>query len=153
MPRPSLLAVATSVFVAGISNALIYTLGFLILLVVQFLAKAGGGNLSDVMTTSFTILVFCVVIFTFITFVIGFPIALAFWTFGYTGKWAFVIAPAIGIVPVVLMASSIFAVSPPTFLMIAAFAYLASAIMWLMLARPGWDWPSLRSAGPGPLAT
>ena len=135
MPRPNLLAVAVSVFVAGVSNALIYTLGFLILLMLQFLGK-GGGHLQDVLTTSFTILVFCLVIFTAITFVIGFPIALVFWAIGYTGKWAYVIAPTIGLGLVLLMASGMFTVGLPMFLMIAAFAYVAAAVMWLMLGRP-----------------
>lgn len=134
MRRPNLLGVAASVFVAGVCNALIYTLGFLILLLYNFFTKPGG-DLSNIFTTALVTLVFTGIVLTFITVLIALPIALVFWAFGFTRKWAYLVAPAIGVVPIILIASSTFAISPPTYLMVIAFAYFSSAIMWLLLGR------------------
>lgn len=134
MRRPNLLGVVATVFTAGVCNALIYTLGFFVLLLFNYFTKPGG-DMDAIVTTALVTLVFTSIVLTFITVLLALPIALVFWAIGYTRNWAFVIAPAIGVVPIVLLASSAFAVSPPTYVMIAAFGYFTSAVMWLFLGR------------------
>ena len=153
MRRPHLLGVVASVFTAGVCKALIYTLGFLVLLLCNFFTKPGG-DIGNILTTALVTLVFTSIVLTFITVVIGLPIALVFWAFGFTRKWAFLVAPAIGVAPIVLMASSVFAVSAPTYLMIIAFAYFSSAIMWLLLGRsPATPSSSTPAQVPGAVVT
>ena len=80
MRRPNLLGVVASVFTAGVCNALIYTLGFLVLLLYNFFTKPGG-DIGNILTTALVTLVFTSIVLTFITVVIGLPIALVFWAF------------------------------------------------------------------------
>ena len=134
MRRPNLLGVMASIVIAGFCNALIYTFGFLVLLLYNFVTKPGG-DIGVILTAVLTTLVFTGIVYTFITVIIAVPIALVFWAFGFTRRWAFLVAPAIGVVPVALIASNTFALSHTNYLMIIGFAFSSSAVMWLLFGR------------------
>ena len=97
MTKPKLMSVGTAVVMAGISNALIYTLGFVALLLFQFVTKdAGGATLASASSALIITLMFTLFLATIITFIVAFPMALICRAFGFIGNRAFVIAPAIG---------------------------------------------------------
>lgn len=96
MTKPKLMAVGTAVVMAGISNALIYTLGFVALLLFQFATKdAGEATLASASSALIITLMFTLFLATIITFIVAFPMALICRAFGFVGNKAFVIAPAI----------------------------------------------------------
>jgi hypothetical protein len=135
MTKPKLMAVATAVVMAGISNAIIYTLGFVVLLIFQFLTKdAGGATLASASSALIITLMFTLLLSTIITFILAFPIALICRAFGFMGSKAFLIAPAIGAAFACWVASKL-DVETTTYVAIVAFAYIAAGIMWLALAK------------------
>ena len=135
MTKPKLMAVATAVVMAGISNALIYTLGFVALLVFQFITKdAGGATLGSASSALIITLMFTLLLSTIITFVLAFPIALICRAFGLIGTKAFIIAPAIGAALACWVASKL-DVETTTYIAIIAFSYITAGVMWLGLAR------------------
>jgi hypothetical protein len=81
------------------------------------------------MTLAFTLLVSCI-----FTFLLAFPIAIVSRTFGFTGQRAFIVGPAIGAVLACAIAS-VLDVALTTYVAIIAFAFISSAVMWLMLGR------------------
>lgn len=133
MKKPPTMAVATSVFMAGIGNAFIYTLGYVALVAIQFLTKDSGDATFASATTAFIItLMFTLLLSTIITFLLAFPIAAICRALGFTGKRAFLIAPAIGAALACGIASAL-DVALTTYVAIVAFAYITAAIMWLSL--------------------
>ena len=145
MQKPSRLAVATAVFAAGLGNALVYTLGFLMLVLIQFVTKGGGGATFGSAVGSFTVtLLFSLLLSSIITFVFAFPIAFVCRAFGWIGLRAYIIAPAIG-AAIVCAIASLLGVALSTYIAIVAFAYITSAIIWLSLGRSGLDQPAGRS--------
>lgn len=136
MHKPSPMAVATSVFMAGINNAFIYALGYVALVAIQFLTKGGEGNFGSALTAFIMILIVALVLSSIITFLLAFPIAMICRLCGFTGKRAFIVAPAIG-AAVACGVASLLDVVLSTHIAIIAFAYITAAIMWLMLERSG----------------
>lgn len=135
MKKPKLMAVGTAVVMAGISNALIYTLGFVALLLFQFVTKdTGGATLASASSALIITLMFTLFLATIITFIVAFPMALICRAFGFIGNKAFVIAPAIGAALVCWVASKL-DVETTTYIAIIAFAYITAGIMWLALAK------------------
>lgn len=135
MTKPKYMSVATAVVMAGISNALIYTLGFVALLVFQFVTKdAGGATLASASSALIITLMFTLFLATIITFIVAFPMALVCRAFGFVGNRAFVIAPAIGAALVCWVASKL-DVETTTYIAIIAFAYITAGIMWLALVK------------------
>lgn len=135
MTKPKLMAVATAVVMAGISNALIYTLGFVALLVFQFITKdAGSATLGSATSALIITLMFTLLLSTIITFILAFPIALICRAFGMIGTKAFIIAPAIGAALACWVASKL-DVETTTYIAIIAFSYITAGVMWLGLAR------------------
>src|SRR5579864_7743417 len=97
MFRPRLVTVATSVFVAGLCNAFIYTGGYLAILAIEFLMKGGGGATFAGAVAAFIVtLMFTLLLSSIITFLLAFPIAAISLALGFTGVRAFIVAPAIG---------------------------------------------------------
>lgn len=135
MYKPSSMAVATSVFMAGITNAIVYTLGYVALVAIQFLTKdAGDVSFGSAFTAFIMIFVVSLVLSTVITFLLAFPIAMIFRLFGFTGPLAFLIGPAIG-AAIACGVSSVLDVVLSTYIAIIGFAYISAAIMWLALQR------------------
>lgn len=135
MAKPKLMAVATAVVMAGIGNALIYTLGFVALLLFQFITKdAGGATLGSATSALIITLMFTLLLSTIITFILAFPIALICRAFGLIGTKAFIIAPAIGAALACWVASKL-DVETTTYIAIIAFSYITAGIMWLGLAK------------------
>ncbi len=135
MKKPATMAVATAVLMAGIGNALIYTLGFVALLLFQFATKdSGDATLASATSALIITLMFTLILATIITFIVAFPIALVCRMFGLLGNRAFVIAPAIGAALVCWVASKL-DVETTTYIAIIAFAYITAGIMWLALKR------------------
>ena len=131
MTKPKLMSVGTAVVMAGISNALIYTLGFVALLLFQFVTKdAGGATLASASSALIITLMFTL----FLATIMAFPMALICRAFGFIGNRAFVIAPAIGAALVCWVASKL-DVETTTYIAIIAFAYITAGIMWLALAK------------------
>ena len=137
MTKPSKMATATAVFTAGICNGLVYTLGFLLLVLVQFVTKGGSGASFVAVLSSFVVtLIFSTVLATLITFIVAFPIAMIFRAFKFLDWKAYLIAPAIGAV-IACAIASLLGVAWTTYVAIVAFGYIASAVMWLAFGRPG----------------
>ena len=137
MLKPSPMAVATSVFMAGINNAFVYALGYVALVAIQFLTKGGGdGNFGSAITAFIMILIVALLISSIVTFLLAFPIAMICRLCGFTGQRAFIVAPAIG-AAIACGVASILDVVLTTYIAIVAFAYITAAIMWLMLERAG----------------
>ena len=135
MQKPGYFAIATSVFTAGIGNALIYVLGYVAMVAIQFLTKDAGDATFASATSAFIIaLMFTLLLSSIITFLLAFPIAALCRLFGWTGNRAFVIAPAVGAALACWIASAL-DVAMSTYVAIVAFAYITAAIMWLALAR------------------
>ena len=135
MTKPKLITVGTAVVMAGISNALIYTLGFVALLLFQFATKdAGGATLASASSALIITLMFTLFLATIITFIVAFPIALICRAFGFVGNRSFVIAPAIGAALVCWIASKL-DVETTTYIAIVAFAYITAGVMWLALIK------------------
>ncbi len=135
MTKPKLMAVATAVVIAGIGNALIYTLGFVALLVFQFVTQdVGGATLASASSALIITLMFTLLLSTIITFILAFPIALICRAFGLIGTKAFIIAPAIGAALACWVASKL-DVETTTYIAIIAFSYITAGVMWLGLAR------------------
>ncbi len=133
MMKPKVMAVGTAVVMAGIGNALIYTLGFVALLLFQFATKDGGdATLASASSALIITLMFTLVLSTIITFLLAFPIALVCRVFGFTGNRAFAIAPGIGASFACWVASKL-DVATTTYVAIIAFAYITAGIMWLAL--------------------
>ncbi len=137
MPKPRAMTVATSVFIAGIGNALIYTLGFLAILVVRFLTMGGGGaTIGSSVSALLITLILSLLLSSLITFLLAFPIAAVCLALGFTGVLAFILAPAVGSA-IACAIGALMHLAPYTFVAIVAFAYITSAVMWLTLGRPG----------------
>ena len=135
MTKPKLMAVATAVVMAGIGNALIYTLGFVALLVFQFVTKnTGGATLASASSALIITLMFTLLLSTIITFILAFPIALICRAFDMIGTKAFMIAPATGAALACWVASKL-DVETTTYIAIIAFSYVTAGIMWLGLAK------------------
>lgn len=135
MQKPGFMAIATAVMMAGISNALIYVLGYVALVVFLFLTKDSGDATIASATSAFIIsLMFTMLLSCIITFLVAFPMAVICRTFGLIGKRSFVIAPAIGAALVCWIASAL-DVALTTYIAIIAFAYITAGIMWLALAK------------------
>jgi hypothetical protein len=135
MIKPGYFAIATSVFMAGICNAFIYTLGYVAMVVIQFVAKGSGGASFASATSAFVIaLMFTLLLSSIITFLLAYPIAIICRLFGLTGNRAFLCAPAIG-AGLACWTASTLDVAPTTYVAIVAFAYITAAIMWLALGR------------------
>ena len=135
MQKPSHMAIATSVFMAGIGNALLFTLGFVALVVIQFLTKdSGDASLASAASAFIITLMFTLLLSSIITFLLAFPIAVICRKFGWTGDRAFLVAPAVG-AAVACWIASVLDVELTTYVAIVAFAYITAAIMWLALAR------------------
>lgn len=133
MRKPSSMTVATSVFIAGITNAFIYTLGYVAMVAIQFLAKSGdGGNFGSAFTAFLMILIVTLVVSSILTFLLAFPLAIICRLCGFTGRWAFIIAPAVG-AGLACWVASLLDVVLSTHVAIVAFAYITAAIMWLSL--------------------
>lgn len=135
MAKHRLLAVATSVFAAGIVNALIYTLGYLVILIIQFALRGGdgasfGGAISSLIVT----LLFTLLLSSIITFVLTFPIAVMCRWFGLTGVRSYIVAPAVGSA-IACGIASLLDVALTTHIAIVSFAYITAATMWLMLGH------------------
>ncbi|TVV74764.1 hypothetical protein [Sphingomonas solaris] len=129
------MTVATAVFMAGIGNGLVYTLGYLFLLLIQFVTKGGGGaNLGSAVTSLLVTLMFSTLLSCIITVVLALPIALVCRWLGWTGTRAFVIAPAVG-AAIACAIASLLDVAPSTYAAIVAVAYISAAIIWLSLGR------------------
>lgn len=137
MYKPGSMAVATSIFTAGIINAFIYALGYVALVAIQFLTKdTGDATLSSATTAFIMILIVSLVLSTIITFLLAFPIATICRLCGFTGTRAFIIAPAIG-AAFACWVASLLDVVITTHIAIIAFAYITAANMWLSLERSG----------------
>jgi hypothetical protein len=135
MQKPSYMAVATAVFMAGISNAFIYTLGYVAMVAIQFVFKGGGGASFGSATTAFIIsLMFTLLLSSIITFLLAFPIAVICRKLGFVGSRAFIVAPAVG-AALACWIASVLDVAMSTYVAIIAFAYITAAIMWLALGR------------------
>ena len=135
MSRPRPMAVATAVFIAGIGNAFIYTLGYLVILIAQFAIKGGSGaSLGGAIGSLVITLVFTLLISGIITFLLAFPIAMICRAFRFVGNRAFVVAPAIGAALACAIAR-LMDVALTTHFAIVCFAYITAAIMWLALAE------------------
>jgi hypothetical protein len=135
MQKPGYMAVATAVFMAGISNAFIYTLGYVALVAIQFLMKNSGDATLGSATSAFIItLMFSLLLSTIITFVLAFPIAAICRKLGCIGNRSYLVAPAVGAVLACWVASKL-DVALTTYIAIIAFAYITAAIMWLALTR------------------
>ena len=135
MQRPGLLSIATAVFVAGIVNALVYTLGYLAILIIQFVTRGGdgasfGGALGSLIVT----LLFTLLLSSIITFVLAFPIAAICGWRGFTGIRSYLIAPAIG-AAITCGIASLLDVALTTHIAIVSFAYITAAVVWLMLGN------------------
>ncbi|WP_148649481.1 hypothetical protein [Novosphingobium barchaimii] len=145
MNNPRMMAVATAVFAAGIVNALVYTLGYLAILIVQFAVRGGdGASFGGAVGSLIITLLFTLLISSLITFVLAFPIAAFCRWRGFTGLRSFVIAPAIG-AAIACGIASLLAVALTTHLAIISFAYITAASMWLML---GHNAPAARTRTP-----
>ena len=137
MTKPPKLAVATAAFAAGIGNALVYTLGFLLLVVIQFVRQGGSGATFGSAVAAFAVtLMFSLLLSCIITFVLTFPIALVCRALGFTGARAYLIAPAVG-AAIACAVASLLGVALSTYVAIVAFAYITAALMWLALGRLG----------------
>lgn len=135
MQKPGYFAVATAVFTAGISNAFIYTLGYVALVAIQFITKDSGDATLASATTAFIItLMFSLLMSTIITFILAFPIAAICRLLGFTSNLSYLVAPAVGSALACWVASKL-DVALTTYVAIVAFAYITAAIMWLALAR------------------
>ena len=135
MPKPSFMAIATAVMMAGISNALIYVLGYVALVIFLFLTgDSGDATLASASSAFIISLMFTLLLSCIITFLVAFPIAVICRTFGFIGKRAFLIAPAVGAVLVCWIASKL-DVATTTYIAIIAFAYISAGIMWLALGK------------------
>ncbi len=135
MQKPGYMAIATSVMMAGISNALIYTLGYAALVVYLFASGDSGDASLASATSAFIIsLMFTLLLSSIITFLVAFPIALICRKLGFIGNRAFLIAPAMGAALVCWVASKL-DVATTTYIAIIAFAYITAGIMWLALAK------------------
>ena len=135
MQKPGYFAIATAVFTAGIGNALIYVLGFVAMVVIQFLTKdAGGASIASALSAFIIALMFTLLLSSIITFLLAYPIAVVCRLFGLTGNRAFLIAPALGAAFACWVASAL-DVATSTYVAIVAFAYITAAIMWLALGR------------------
>ena len=135
MAKPSILAVATSVFMAGIGNALIYTAGFVLLVTVQFLTKGSdGGSFASALSAFIITLIFTLLLSSIITFILAFPIALVCRWFNLTGNTAFLVAPAVG-AGIACAIASVLDVAVSTYVAIVAFSYITAAVMWMALGR------------------
>lgn len=135
MQKPGYFAVATAVFMAGIGNALIYVLGYVAMVAIQFLTKdAGGASFASASTAFIIALMFTLLLSSIITFLLAFPIAVICRLFGFTGTRTFIFAPAVGAALACLIAS-VLDVALTTYVAIIAFAYITAAIMWLALGR------------------
>lgn len=133
MQKPSLLAVATAVFVAALASAFLYTIGFLCVVVAQAMG-GGAGDLSGVPGSAAIVLFFAFILATLFNFLIGFPIVFVCWLFGWTGRWTFFIAPALGALILCVMASAL----PGgllTNLGIVGFAYFSASIIRMILGQ------------------
>ena len=135
MGKPRLMTVATAVFCAGIVNALVYTFGYLAILIIQFVVRGGdGASFGGAVGSLIITLLFTLLISGIITFLFAFPIAaLCRWR-GWTGIRAFILAPAIGAAAVCAIASML-DVALSTHLAIISFAYITAASIWLMLGH------------------
>ena len=137
MRKPGIMAVATSIFMAGIVNALIYTAGFVLLVAVQFVTKgSGGGSFTSALSAFIITLIFTLLLSSIITFILAFPIALICRWFRLTGNTAFLIAPAVG-AAIACAIASVLDVALTTYVAIVAFSYITAAIMWMALGRSG----------------
>ncbi len=135
MTKPKLMAVGTAVVMAGIANAFIYTLGFVALVVFQFITKdAGGATLASAGSAFLITLMFTLLLSTIITFVLAFPLAIICRAFGFIGTKAFVIVPALG-AAFACWVVSLLDVNTTTYVAIIAFAYITAGIMWLALGK------------------
>lgn len=137
MHKPTPMAVATSIFIAGICNAFIFTLGYITLVAIQFLTKDGGdGDFSSAITAFIMILIVSLLISSIITFLLAFPIAIICRLCGFIGNPAYIIAPAVG-AALACWVASLLDVVLSTHIAIIAFAYITSAIMWMTLTQSG----------------
>jgi hypothetical protein len=135
MQKPGYFAIATSVFSAGIGNALIYVLGYVAMVIFQFVTKdAGDATLASALSAFIIALMFTLLLSSIITFLLAFPIAAICRLFGLTGNRAFLIAPAVGAGLACWVASKL-DVATTTYVAIIAFAYITAAVMWLGLNR------------------
>lgn len=135
MPKPGFMAIATAVVMAGITNALIYVLGYVALVVFLFLTgDSGDATLASASSAFIIALMFTLLLSTIITFLAALPIAVICRTFGFTGQRAYLIAPAIGAALVCWIASAL-DVALTTYIAIIAFAYVTAGIMWLALGK------------------
>jgi hypothetical protein len=143
-----MMTVATAVFAAGIVNALVYTLGYLAILIIQFVVRGGdGASFGGAVGSLVITLLFTLLISGIITFLFAFPVAaLCRWR-GWTGLRAFLVAPAIGAAAVCSIAA-LLDVALTTHLAIISFAYITAASMWLMLGHA----PRPRAADIAPAA-
>lgn len=133
--KPKYMAIGTAVVMAGLANALVYTLGFVAVLVFQFVTKdAGDATLGSAMSALIITVLFTLLLSTIITFVLTFPIALVCRWCGFVGTKAFIIAPAIGAGFACWVASKL-DVETTTYIAIIAFAYITAGVMWLALAK------------------
>jgi hypothetical protein len=135
MKKPGYFAIATAVFMAGIGNALIYVLGYVAMVAIQFLTKdAGGATFGSALSAFIISLMFTLLLSSIITFLLAYPIAVVCRLFGFVGNRAFIIAPAIG-AALACWIASVLDVALTTYIAIVAFAYITAAIMWLALRR------------------
>lgn len=133
---PSRMAVATAIFAAGIGNAVVYTLGFLILVAIQFATKSGGAATFGAAMSAFVVtFIVSLLLSTLITFIVTAPIAFVCRAFGFTSFLAYLIAPVIG-AAIVCAVASLLGVALSTYVAIVAFAYITAALMWLALGHP-----------------
>ena len=133
--KPKRMAVATAIFTAGIGNAVVYTLGFLILVAIQFVTSSGGGATFGAAMSAFLVtFLVSLLLSSLITFIMTAPIAFLCRAFGFTGARAYLVAPAIG-AAVACAIASLLGVALSTYIAIVAFAYITSALMWLALGR------------------
>ena len=135
MQKPGYFAIATAVFTAGIGNAFIYVLGYVAMVVIQFLTKdAGGASIASALSAFIIALMFTLLLSSIITFLLAYPLAVVCRLFGLTGNRAHLIAPAVGAALACWIASAL-DVATSTYVAIIAFAYITAAIMWLSLGR------------------
>lgn len=133
--KPAVMAIATSVLMAGIGNALIYSLGYAALVAFKFITQDSGDATFGSFLSAFIItLVFTMLLSNILTFVLAFPIALICRMFGWVGNRAYLIAPTVGAVLASWVASKL-DVAITTYVAIFAFSYIAAAIMWLALEK------------------
>ena len=137
MFRPSTISVATAVFIAGLCNAFAYTFGYLAIAILYYIRGIStDGTFASFLSSTIVTLIFTMLLSSIITFVLAFPIAMVCRTFRCTGIKAFVIAPAVGAI-IACAIASLLQVEWSTDVAIVAFAYISSAIMWLVFDRPG----------------